>query len=202
MLNNTRPSTKSLYEELGFETQFDADEDDDLTMRHLPSSVSLCINLKINNPLRLEFETQIDYRNHRCMQPVKNQGRCGSCSAFAATAAVEFAQCIKTGTPVNLRLNQIELIQLETIILFDNYYTASSKLLIAIFRIENAEEDRITNTGSLSSQLVVKLTLLIILTCQVKQKSEDQPAETGEREPNWLLVILSSLFKKETNMEL
>ena len=82
------------------------------------------------------------------------------------------------------------------------HYTASSKSLIAIFRIENAEVDRITNTGSLSSQLVVKLTLFIILTCQVKQKSEDQPAETGEREPNWLLPILSSLFKKETNMEL
>jgi C1A family cysteine protease len=66
---------------------------------------------------------QMDYRNHTCMQPVKNQGRCGSCSAFAATAVVEFVQCIKTGTPVNLRLNQMESIQLETIILFDNYIT-------------------------------------------------------------------------------
>nr|CAH0107394.1 unnamed protein product [Daphnia galeata] len=87
LLNNTRPSTKSLYEEFGFETQFDADENDDLILRNLPTS--------------------IDYRNHTCMQPVKNQGRCGSCSAFAATAVVEFAQCIKTGTPVNLSEQQI-----------------------------------------------------------------------------------------------
>lgn len=41
LLNNTRASTKSLYEELGFETQFDAQKDDDLTLRYLPSSVSL-----------------------------------------------------------------------------------------------------------------------------------------------------------------
>ena len=74
--------------------------------------------------------------------------------------------------------------------------------MIAIFRIDNAEVDLITNTGGLSSELVVKRSLLITLTYQVKQKSEDQPAETGEREPNWLLPILSSLFKKETNMEL
>ena len=40
LLNNTRPSTKSLYEEFGFETQFDADENDDLILRNLPTSVN------------------------------------------------------------------------------------------------------------------------------------------------------------------
>ncbi|XP_046656723.1 ervatamin-B-like [Daphnia pulicaria] len=87
LLNNTLASTKSLYQELGFETGL-VEEDDDLsTLRNLSSSV--------------------DYRNHRCMQPVKNQGACGSCSAFAATAVVEFAQCMKSGTPVNLSEQQI-----------------------------------------------------------------------------------------------
>ena len=82
------------------------------------------------------------------------------------------------------------------------HYTASSKSLIAIFRIDNAEVDLITNTGGLSSELVVKLTLLIILTCQVEQESEDEPARKWKREPNWLLAILSSLLKVEMNLEL
>ena len=42
LLNNTLASTKSLYEELGFKTQFVTKEDDDLNLRNLPKSVSLC----------------------------------------------------------------------------------------------------------------------------------------------------------------
>ncbi|XP_057381082.1 uncharacterized protein LOC130703662 [Daphnia carinata] len=77
-------STKSLYEELGFEA---VEDNDDSTMRQLP-----------------QF---IDHRKDRCMQPVKNQGGCGSCSAFAATAVVEFANCVKNGAPVSLSEQQI-----------------------------------------------------------------------------------------------
>ena len=74
--------------------------------------------------------------------------------------------------------------------------------MIAISRIDNAEVDLITSTGGLSSQLVVKRFLLVTLTCQVEQESEDEPARKWKREPNWLLAILSSLLKVEMNLEL
>ena len=49
----------------------------------------------------------MDYRNHSCMQPVKDQGECGSCLVFSSTALVEFNSCVKTGKPVSLRLKLI-----------------------------------------------------------------------------------------------
>jgi len=50
--------------------------------RHLPSSV--------------------DYRTDACLQPVRNQGGCGSCWSFATVAALEFSACKEQGKFVGL----------------------------------------------------------------------------------------------------
>ncbi|KZS11246.1 Uncharacterized protein APZ42_023963 [Daphnia magna] len=49
----------------------------------------------------------LDYRNHNCMPPVKDQGQCGSCWAFASTTPLEFATCMKRGRSVLLSEQQL-----------------------------------------------------------------------------------------------
>ncbi|EQC32683.1 hypothetical protein SDRG_09657 [Saprolegnia diclina VS20] len=41
-------------------------------------------------------------KDSKCVNPVKNQGNCGSCWAFSATGTVESAHCIATGTLLDL----------------------------------------------------------------------------------------------------
>lgn len=48
-----------------------------------------------------------DWRTEGAVNPVKNQGRCGSCWAFGATAAVETAYFIKHGTLPKLSEQQL-----------------------------------------------------------------------------------------------
>ena len=49
----------------------------------------------------------IDWRNKGALNPVKNQGQCGSCWAFSATAVMESHHFINTGKLLSLSEQQI-----------------------------------------------------------------------------------------------
>ena len=49
----------------------------------------------------------IDWRSKGAVNPVKNQGRCGSCWAFGATVCVEAAHQIQTGELLSLSEQQL-----------------------------------------------------------------------------------------------
>nr|CAH0107395.1 unnamed protein product [Daphnia galeata] len=91
--------------------KFSAMDDDEMmqyTGAILPSKSSSKnhVNLDLLFPT-LELPASVDYRTHKCMQPVKAQGGCGSCWAFSATSVVEFGKCIVNGTKVALSEQQM-----------------------------------------------------------------------------------------------
>ncbi|XP_046455084.1 zingipain-2-like isoform X2 [Daphnia pulex] len=91
--------------------KFSAMDDEEMiqfTGAILPSeSSSRNGNLDLLFPITRQLPTSIDYRTHKCMQPVKSQGGCGSCWAFSATSVVEFGKCIVNGTKVALSEQQM-----------------------------------------------------------------------------------------------
>ncbi|KAK2709169.1 uncharacterized protein LOC136027233 [Artemia franciscana] len=49
----------------------------------------------VQNTRRLP--SSVDYRDSPCMPPIRDQGRCGSCYAFAAVETIEYYNCMKNG---------------------------------------------------------------------------------------------------------
>ncbi|XP_053320732.1 uncharacterized protein LOC128492263 [Spea bombifrons] len=61
-------------------------------------------SLNAKNP---NIPEEVDWRKSNCITPVKNQGNCGSCWAFAAIGVVESRLCLKNGNLVQLSEQQL-----------------------------------------------------------------------------------------------
>jgi len=50
----------------------------------------------------VNIPSEYDWRNHGAVNPVKNQGQCGSCWAFSATCSMEGHHAIQSGNLISL----------------------------------------------------------------------------------------------------
>lgn len=60
------------------------------------------------------FKATVDWRTQGIITPIKNQGQCGSCWAFAATAAHESYQIQNRNQPKTLTLSEQQLVDCST----------------------------------------------------------------------------------------
>mmetsp|Transcript_21038 Transcript_21038/g.38940 ORF Transcript_21038/g.38940 Transcript_21038/m.38940 type:complete len:361 (-) Transcript_21038:132-1214(-) len=62
---------------------------------------------EVYESLNTDLPSSVDWRVKGVVNPIKNQGQCGSCWAFGAVAAIESALALKTGKLVRLSEQQL-----------------------------------------------------------------------------------------------
>lgn len=67
-----------------------------------------------NESIEQALPTQVDWRTKGVVNPIKDQGQCGSCWAFSTIASLESAVAIKTGTLYSL--SEQELVDCDTLL--------------------------------------------------------------------------------------
>lgn len=67
-----------------------------------------------DEPVNAGFAGEVDWRNRGIITPIKNQGKCGSCWAFAATAAHETYQIQYRNQPKDIVLSEQQLVDCST----------------------------------------------------------------------------------------
>jgi len=65
-----------------------------------------------SNGVESRAPASLDWRTDSCLQPVKDQGQCGSCWAFSAIGSFEFQFCKTYGT--SLALSEQQLVDCDT----------------------------------------------------------------------------------------
>lgn len=68
----------------------------------------------VEEPVNAGYNGEIDWRKHNIITSIKNQGACGSCWAFAATAAHESYQVQHRKQPLNISLSEQQLVDCST----------------------------------------------------------------------------------------
>merc|ERR1712071_237033 len=68
-----------------------------------------------SNGVESRAPASLDWRTDSCLQPVKDQGQCGSCWAFSAIGSFEFQFCKTYGTSLALSEQQLLTVTLTTV---------------------------------------------------------------------------------------
>lgn len=70
----------------------------------IPAEEDIKVGIKTN---KFQAPTEIDWRTKNVLNPVKNQGQCGSCWAFSTTGALESNVAVAKGTLYNFAEQQL-----------------------------------------------------------------------------------------------
>lgn len=70
--------------------------------------------VELNEPVNKGFTEEVDWRTKGVITAVKNQGQCGSCWAFAATAAHESYQVQFKSVASTINLSEQQLVDCST----------------------------------------------------------------------------------------